>query len=118
MNKPTHIPKLVKEYAFCQRSTDRQQKRPRKGAADNIGFAKWRVKCLYDSLLQVSSLVFQTNICANNPPLRKAENRYTSSFIETSYFSIISNCKTHSKSSIKKFEISPVGVTKRDKLLS
>ena len=41
----------------------------------NIGFAKWRVKCFYDSLVQGSSSVFQLNICAENPPLRKAENR-------------------------------------------
>ena len=42
----------------------------------NIGFAKWRDKCYYDSLVQGSSSVFQMNICADNPPLRKAENRY------------------------------------------
>jgi len=42
----------------------------------NIGFAKWRVKCFYDSLVQGSSSVFQMNICAKNPPLRKAEKRY------------------------------------------
>jgi hypothetical protein len=44
--------------------------------AGNIGFAKWRVQCFYDSLVQGSSSVFQVNICAENPPLRKAENRY------------------------------------------
>jgi hypothetical protein len=42
----------------------------------NIGFAKWRVQCFYDSLVQGSSLVFQLKFCAENPPLRKAENRY------------------------------------------
>ena len=47
----------------------------REGRRHNIGFAKWRVKCLYDSLVQGSSSVFQMNICAENPPLRKAENR-------------------------------------------
>jgi len=31
----------------------------------------------YDSLVQGSSSVFQLNICAENPPLRKAENRYS-----------------------------------------
>lgn len=41
----------------------------------NNDFAKWRVKCFYDSLVKSSSLVFQLNICAENPPLRKAENR-------------------------------------------
>jgi hypothetical protein len=41
----------------------------------HIGFAKWRVSCFYDSLVQGSNSVFQMNICAENPPLRKAENR-------------------------------------------
>jgi hypothetical protein len=48
----------------------------RKQRTANIGFAKWRVQCFYDSLVQGSSSVFQMNICAENPPLRKAENRY------------------------------------------
>jgi hypothetical protein len=48
----------------------------REGRSANIGFAKWRFKCFYDSLVQGSSSVFQLNICAENPPLRKAENRY------------------------------------------
>jgi hypothetical protein len=42
---------------------------------DNSGFAKWRVKCFYDSEVQGSSFVFQMNICAENPPLRKAAKR-------------------------------------------
>jgi hypothetical protein len=41
----------------------------------NIGFAKWPVQCFYDSLVQGSSSVFQLNICAEIPPLRKAEKR-------------------------------------------
>jgi hypothetical protein len=45
---------------------------------DNIGFAKWRLKCFYDSLVHGSGLVFQLNLCAENPPLRKAENRCAS----------------------------------------
>ena len=40
----------------------------------NIGFAKWRAQCFYDNLVQGSSSVFQLYICAENPPLRKAEN--------------------------------------------
>lgn len=44
----------------------------------NIGFAKWRAQYFYDSLVQGSSSVFQMNICAESPPLRKAENRYRS----------------------------------------
>jgi hypothetical protein len=47
----------------------------KEGRSANIGFAKWRVSCFYDSLVRGSSLVFQMNICAENPPLRKAENR-------------------------------------------
>jgi len=47
----------------------------KEGRSANIGFAKWRVKYFYDSLVQGSSLVFQMNICAENPPLRKAANR-------------------------------------------
>jgi hypothetical protein len=42
----------------------------------NIGFAKWRVKCFYDSLVQGSTFGILMNICAKNPPLRKAENRW------------------------------------------
>jgi len=53
------------------------------GRRHNIGFAKWRVKCLYDSLVQGSSSVFQMNICAENPPLRKAENRYVQPYKTT-----------------------------------
>ncbi|HCX55696.1 MAG TPA: hypothetical protein DHU90_03785 [Sphingobacterium sp.] len=47
----------------------------KEGRRHNIGFAKWRVHCFYDSLVQGSSLDFQVNISAENPPLRKAENR-------------------------------------------
>lgn len=50
----------------------------KEGRRHNIGFAKWRVRCFYDSFVQGSSLVFQMNICAENPPLRKAENRCAS----------------------------------------
>ena len=35
----------------------------------NIGFAKWRLTCFYDSSVQDLSAVFQMNICAENPPL-------------------------------------------------
>lgn len=53
-----------------------KQPTEKEGRRHNIGFAKWRVECFYDSLVQSSSSVFQMNICAKNPPLRKAENRY------------------------------------------
>lgn len=79
-NKPTHRPKIAKElalpthqdrYEMTTNNLDRKE-----GRSANIGFAKWRVKCFYDSLVQGSSSVFQLKICAENPPLRKAENRY------------------------------------------
>lgn len=66
--KPTHQDNI---------KMDRQQHDKKEGRSANIGFAKWRVKCFYDSLVQGSSSVFQMNICAENPPLRKAEKRYT-----------------------------------------
>jgi hypothetical protein len=47
----------------------------KEGRSANIGFAKWRVQCFYDSLVQGSSSVFQMNIYAENPPLRKAAKR-------------------------------------------
>jgi hypothetical protein len=47
----------------------------KEGRSANIGFAKWRVQCIYESLVLGSSSVFQMNICAENPPLRKAEKR-------------------------------------------
>ena len=53
-----------------------KQSTEKEGRRHNNGFAKWRVQCFYDSLVQGSSSVFQMNICAENPPLRKAENRY------------------------------------------
>jgi hypothetical protein len=49
--------------------------RPKRKTTDNIGLAKWRVTCFYDSLVQGSSSVFQLNICAKNPPLRQAAKR-------------------------------------------
>ena len=42
----------------------------------NIIFAKAGVSCLYENLVQGSSSVFQMNICAKNPRLRKYEKRY------------------------------------------
>ena len=52
-----------------------KQATEKEGRRHNIGFAKWRVKCFYDSLVQGSNSVFQLKFCAENPPLRKAENR-------------------------------------------
>ena len=41
-NKPTHKPKLAKEYTSCQHATDRQQKGQRIAAADNSTFEKYQ----------------------------------------------------------------------------
>lgn len=40
-----------------------------------MGFAKWRLTCFYDSLVQGSTGVLLMNFSANIPPLRKAQNR-------------------------------------------
>jgi hypothetical protein len=48
-----------------------------KTPACNSGFAKWRVQCFYDSLVQGSTFGILMNICAKNPPLRKAAKRYS-----------------------------------------
>ncbi len=67
--------KTWQRVCLFQRTTDRQSDDRKEGRTANIGFAKWRVQCFYDSLVQGSSSVFQLSICAENPPLRKAENR-------------------------------------------
>ena len=64
--KPTH----QNRHEMQTSKHDRKE-----GRSANIGFAKWRVQCFYDSLVQGSSSVFQMKFCAKNPPLRKAENR-------------------------------------------
>jgi hypothetical protein len=66
-------------FANAPRPTkmNRQLHDSKEGRSANSGFAKWRVSCFYDSLVQCSSSVFQMNICAENPPLRKAEKRYS-----------------------------------------
>jgi len=48
----------------------------KEGRSANISFAKWRVQCFYDSLVQGSSLVFQLKVCVGNPQLRQAPERY------------------------------------------
>ena len=42
----------------------------------NIGFALWGLTCFYDTFVQGSTFVLRMNICAKNPPQRKAEKRY------------------------------------------
>jgi hypothetical protein len=59
-----------------QNKMDKQQHYRKEGRSANIGFAKWRVQCFYDSLVQSSTFGILMNICAENPPLRKAENRW------------------------------------------
>ena len=57
-------------------TTDRQTTKDRR-AACNMGFAKWRVTCFYDSFVLNQSAVLRLNFCAKNPPLRQAANRYS-----------------------------------------
>lgn len=47
-----------------------------KKTVHNIIFAKAGVSCFYESFVQGSCSVFQINICAKNPRLRKYEKRY------------------------------------------
>ena len=54
--------------------TYRQMKKEERTA--NIGFAKWRVTCFYDSLVHNQSAVLRLNFCAEMPPLRQAAKRY------------------------------------------
>jgi hypothetical protein len=54
-------------------------------AATNTGLAKVAVQCSADTFVVNQSLVLRINICAENPPLRKAENRYTLSKAELSF---------------------------------
>ena len=68
------IQSLFPELRNSQMTTNKQDRN--EGRSANIGFAKWRVKCFYESFVQSSSSVFQMKFCAKNPPLRKAENRY------------------------------------------
>lgn len=56
--------------------------------SDNRRLAQWRIKCLYDSLVQGSRFVFQMDICAKNPPLRQAPDR-CNQFMKTILLNII-----------------------------
>ena len=46
--------------------------------AYNTGLAKVAVQCSADTFVVNQSLVLRINICASNPPLRQAPNRYRS----------------------------------------
>ena len=75
-----HTSQSLQKSLLCQRTETENMRRipteKQEGRSANIGFAKWRVKCFYGSLLQGSSSVFQMKFCAENPPLRKAEKRW------------------------------------------
>ncbi|MFZ5976506.1 MAG: hypothetical protein EO766_12450 [Hydrotalea sp. AMD] len=66
VSKQTPKPLTAKRFNY---SVDR---RP----ACNMGFAKWRLTCFYDSFVQGSTFGILINISAKNPPLRKAQNRW------------------------------------------
>ena len=84
-----HKAKIAKELALPTHQDTQKMKSDQhnreEGRTANIGFAKCRVQCYYDSIVQGSSSVFQLNICAENPPLRKAENRYSQCQRTTDY---------------------------------
>jgi hypothetical protein len=65
---PTHRAKIAKELALPTHQDsskmDKQQLDRKEGRTANIGFAKWRVQCFYNSLVHGSISVFQMNICA------------------------------------------------------
>jgi len=65
---PTHRQKTMQHKIDI--TTDEKEHR-----TANIGFAKWRLTCFYDSLVQGSTVVLLMNFSANIPPLRKAQNR-------------------------------------------
>lgn len=67
--------KACKRVCLPNRTIDNQTDDRREQRRHNIGLAKWRVMCFYDSLVVNQTLVFQMNFCANNPPLRQAKNR-------------------------------------------
>ena len=47
----------------------------RRRAAGNSGFAKWRVQCFYDSLVQGSTFGILMNFCAEKPAHRQSAKR-------------------------------------------
>ncbi len=73
--QPTHRPKLAKVYAFCQRSTDRQPKRPKKGQQITAPTKNWRFSASYDSLVVQQTFVLRMNICGEIRQLLVAANR-------------------------------------------
>jgi hypothetical protein len=48
---------------------------PKKQRTANIGLAIWRLKCFCEAFVQGSTSGIPLNFCAENPPLRQAENR-------------------------------------------
>lgn len=44
--------------------------------AGNSGFALWGLTCFIETFVQSSTFVLRMNICAKNPPQRKAAKRY------------------------------------------
>ena len=41
----------------------------------NMGLAKWRVTCIYDTFVVKQTVVHLMNFCAEIPPLRQAQKR-------------------------------------------
>ena len=62
--------------AATHTKNDRQTSGRKEARLPNIGFAKWRVQCFYDSLVQGSSSVLRLKFSGENRHLRKAAKRY------------------------------------------
>jgi hypothetical protein len=67
--------KACKRVCLPVRTTDRPTDDREEQRRHNIGLAKLRVTCLYDIFVVKQTLVFQMNLCDDNPPLRQAKNR-------------------------------------------
>ena len=70
---------LQKSMPFQPHSQSNTADRPTtkyRRAAGNSGFAKWRVQCFYDSLVQGSTFGILMNICGENRHLRQAPKRW------------------------------------------
>lgn len=65
--------KACKRVYLPNRTADRPLDDRKEQRRHNIGLAKWRVICFYDSLVVNQTLVFQINFYDNFPPLRLAK---------------------------------------------
>lgn len=65
-----------KKVCLSPRTTDRQSIRMTEGQPITAVWRNGGCSASYDSFVVGSSALLRLNFCAENPPLRKAENRY------------------------------------------